>query len=67
MYTTYVSPFYFAILQFFWFLVLLLYNDAYFEHAERYEKDDYQRPQIIQYLKTVIDDFDFLKKAVIIQ
>ena len=52
---------------FLFFFVFLVYNDVYLEHAERYEKDNNQIAQNTLYSKTITDELDFLKKAVVIQ
>ena len=52
---------------FFFFFVFLVYNDVYFEHTERYKKDNNQITQNTLYSKTITDELDFLKKTVVIQ
>ena len=52
---------------FLFFFVFLVYNDVYFEHTERYKKDNNQITQNTLYSKTITDELDFLKKTVVIQ
>ena len=46
--------------------VFLLYNDVYFEHSQRYKKDSkrYIKAQELYISKTIMDEWDLLKKTI---